>query len=157
MRYFMLDRVIAFTSGKRASAIKNVTLAENILHDHHPDQPILPSALVIEAMSQLGAFLIEMSANRPDYIRRAQLIQIDQAEFIASAEPGDQLVLHVYMEEQMEDNAKISARVNRSGEKMAGAKMRFILQTIDSEKIHEQKRYVYKLWTKQLEPRPPIL
>ena len=157
MRYFMIDRITGFTIGESASAIKNVTLSEDILHDHFPDYPVLPGAFVVESIAQLGGFLLEMSLNKPDCIRRALLIQIDHAKFYKPAEPGDQLILHVQMAEQMEDAAKISAKVNISGEKMALAKLTFLMKMIDSQKIHAQRRYFYKLWTRHLDQIPEIL
>ena len=57
MRYFLLDKITAFEPGKRACGIKCVTLTDDILHDHFPDQPLLPGALLLESMSQLGGFL----------------------------------------------------------------------------------------------------
>ncbi len=157
MRYFMIDRITGFTIGESASAIKNVTLSDDILHDHFPDYPVLPGAFVVESMAQLGGFLLEMSLNKPDCVRRALLVQIDHAKFYKPAEPGDQLALHVQMAEQMEDAAKITARADLSGEKAALAKLTFLMKEVESEKIHEQRRYFYRLWTRKLDHIPEIL
>ena len=157
MRYFMLDRITEFIKGNRASGIKNISLSEDILHDHFPTYPVFPGALVIEAMAQLGGFLFEMSINRPEKIRRALLAQIERAKFHKMAEPGDQLLLQAHMAEQMDDAAKIDIRVNLSEEKIAVAKLTFVLMEIESEKIHEQRRFFYQLWTKHLKPTPEIL
>jgi 3-hydroxyacyl-[acyl-carrier-protein] dehydratase len=32
----------------------------------------------------------------------------------------------------------------------------FMLKTIDSERVHEQRRYLYKLWTRGMEAPPRI-
>ncbi len=157
MRYFMLDRITEFSRGYHASGIKNISLSEDILHDHFPTYPVFPGALVIEAMAQLGGFLFEMSVNRPEKIRRALLAQIERAKFHRMAEPGDQLLLQAQMAEQMDDAVKIDIRADLSKEKIAVAKLTFVLMEIESEKIHEQRRYFYKLWTKYLEPTPEIL
>jgi len=125
MRYFMIDRITDFCRGKSASAIKNVTLSEDILHDHFPDYPIFPGAFVIEAMAQLGGFLLEMSLNRPDCIRRAMLMQIDRVKFHKPAEPGDQLLLRADMAEQMDDAAKVSVSVKLKDEKNGHGKAHF--------------------------------
>ena len=57
MRWFLIDRFIEFQSGRRAKAIKNVTLAEEYLHDHFPGYLVLPNSLVIEGMGQTAMFL----------------------------------------------------------------------------------------------------
>ena len=33
----------------------------------------------------------------------------------------------------------------------------FVMKEIDSERVHEQRRYLYGLWTRDLEPKPVIL
>ena len=153
----MLDRIVEFNKGENATAIKNVTLSEDILHDHFPGYPVFPGALVIEAMAQLGGFLIEMSINRPESIWRALLAQVDKAKFHRPAEPGEQLLIYARMAEQMEEAAKVSIRVDVSGEKMAASKLTFILKRIESESIHQQRRDVYRLWTRHLDQILEIL
>lgn len=157
MRYFMLDRITGFNMGKDATAIKNITLSEDILHDHFPDYPVFPGALIVEAMAQLGGFLLEMSVNCKGNIRRALLAQIDQAKFHDTAEPGDQLIINAVISSQMDDAAKINVKVKRGEDKIATATLTFVLKEIDSERIHKQRRYFYRLWTKKLEAVPEIL
>ena len=150
MRYFMVDRVTEFTKGISASAIKNITLTDDILHDHFPDYPVFPGAMLIEAMAQLGGFLLEMSVNTKKYIRRAVLAQIDKAKFHNPAEPGDQLRLTAELDEQLDDAAKVNITVHCGDTKIANAKLTFVLEPIESDKIHAQRRYFYRLWTKKL-------
>jgi len=145
MRYFMLDRVTEFRKGIRACGIKNITLTEDILHDHFPDYPVFPGAMLIEAMAQLGGFLLEMSVNTKDSIRRALLAQIDKAKFHNLAEPGDQLRLSAELDEQIDDAAKVNLTVQCGDSKIANAKLTFVLKPIESEKIHAQRRYCYRL------------
>lgn len=153
----MIDRVTGLAIGKSASAIKNVTLSDDIIHDHFPDHPIFPGAFVIEAMAQLGGFLLEMSVNTSECVRRALLMQIDRAKFHKSAIPGDRLDIRTELAQQMDDAAKISCEAVIDGEKAATATLTFVLKMIDSEKIHEQRRYFYRLWTKHLDGVPEIL
>src|ERR687898_46307 len=58
MRWFWIDRFIEFESGKTAKAIKNVTLAEEHLHDHYPGFPVMPGSLMLEGMAQTGGILL---------------------------------------------------------------------------------------------------
>jgi len=156
MRYFMLDRVTEFTKGISACGIKNITLTDDILHDHFPDYPVFPGAMLIEAMAQLGGFLLEMSVNTKDSIRRALLAQIDKAKFHNLAEPGDQLLLSAELDERIDDAAKVNITVHCGDTKIANAKLTFVLKPIESEKIHAQRRYCYRLWTKKLIPAQEI-
>ncbi len=130
MRYFLLDRIMEFQVNESAVGIKNITLSEDIFQDHFPEHPVFPGAMLIEAMAQLGGFLLEMSVNKPNNIRRALLAQVDKAKFHRMAEPGEQLVIYGQMAEQMEDAAKINIRVENKGEKSASAKLTFVLKSI---------------------------
>ena len=55
MRWYWIDRFIEFESGRYAKAIKNVSLAEDYLHDHFPKFPVFPNSLVIEGLANRGA------------------------------------------------------------------------------------------------------
>ena len=58
MRWIWIDKCLEFESGKRAVSLKNVTLAEEHLHDHFPGFPIMPECLMIEAMAQTVGILV---------------------------------------------------------------------------------------------------
>ncbi len=157
MRYFMIDRITEFTPGEKACAIKNVTLSDDILHDHFPDYPVLPGALIIEGMAQLCGFLVEMTFNKPGNIRRALLAQVDQAKFYNPVEPGDSMIMTSTLLEMMDDAAKLQVVAMVGDKKAASAKLTFVLKEIDSEKIHKQRKYLYKLWTKYCDLKMEIL
>ena len=50
MRYFLIDKVTELVPGERARGVKNVTLSDETLHDHFPDHPIMPGALILLAL-----------------------------------------------------------------------------------------------------------
>src|SRR4029079_7831143 len=65
MRYYLIDKVTELTAGQSARGVKCVTLTDEVVHDHFPDFPMLPGALIVEAAAQLAGFLLEMTFNRP--------------------------------------------------------------------------------------------
>src|SRR3989475_11767005 len=88
MRFFLIDRVTEIVPGHRARGIKTVSLSDEILHDHFPDYPVMPGALVLEAAAQLGGFLAEMSVNKPGApLLRAVLVAVDPAKVYEPAGP----------------------------------------------------------------------
>ena len=90
MRYFLIDKITDLVIGERARGVKNISLTEEVLHDHFPDYPVMPGALIVEAAAQLGGFLVEMTVNREGTPpARAILAQIDRAKFYEAAGPGD--------------------------------------------------------------------
>jgi len=89
MRWIWIDRFEVFEPGKRAVAIKNVTLAEDHLHDHFPGFPIMPASLMIEGMAQTSGILV--GAQR-DFKEKVILAKIGRANFHRIVRPGDQIV-----------------------------------------------------------------
>lgn len=158
MRYFLIDKVTELLVGERARGVKNVTLSDDILHDHFPDFPIMPGALILEAVSQLAGFLLEMTFNQPGKpIVRALLVQVQQAKFYETSGPGDQLEIVVTIDSLLDAAAQVQAKVSVGEKRVARAGLTFVMKPIDSDRIHEQRKYIYTLWTRDLKTRPLIL
>ena len=158
MRYFLIDRVTELILGQRATGLKCVSLTDQVLHDHFPDFPTMPGALIVEAASQLGGFLIEMTVNQEGQpLRRALLAQIELAKFHQRVGPGSTLEIHATIAEMRDPSVQLVIEANVANQIVARAKLMFILQAIDSERIHQQRRYVYELWTHDLGLTIPIL
>ncbi len=88
MRWFWIDRFLEFERGKRAVAIKNITLAEDYLHDYMPGRPIFPNSLVVEGIAQTGGLL---AAEVRGFRDRVVLAKVVKAQFHQLARPGDTL------------------------------------------------------------------
>ena len=64
MRWIWIDRVVELVPRERLVAIKNVSLAEDHLHDHfaaegsRPAMPVMPASLIIEGMAQTAGILV---------------------------------------------------------------------------------------------------
>ena len=91
MRWFWIDRYEEFVRGTRAVAIKNVSLAEEHLHDHFPGAALMPNSLVVEGMAQTAGLLVAESIA---FNRRVVLAKVAAAEFHFDALPGDTIRFH---------------------------------------------------------------
>ena len=108
MRWIWIDRFIEFVPHQRATAVKNISLAEEHLHDHWEPFPIMPSSLMIEGMAQTGGILVGQAR---DFKEKVVLAKIVKAVFDGVALPGDQLKYQAVIENVAPEAASIKGTV----------------------------------------------
>jgi 3-hydroxyacyl-[acyl-carrier-protein] dehydratase len=113
MRWYWIDRFIEFESGRRAKAVKNVTLAEDHLHDHFPGYPLMPNSLVIEGVAQTGGLLVCESTG---FQEKVVLAKLSKAKFYSDARPGDTLTYSVVVDDIRQDGAMVTATSHKNEE-----------------------------------------
>ncbi len=86
MRWIWIDRFVEFVSGSHAKALKNVSLAEEHLHDHYPHFAVMPGSLMLEGMAQTGGILLGEANN---YREIVILAKVPKITFHSWAIPGD--------------------------------------------------------------------
>lgn len=122
MHWCWIDRFIEFDRGRRAKAVKSVSLTEEYLHDHFPGYPVMPKSLVIEGLAQTGGLLIcEFS----DFTERVVLAKIPKARFLSEVVPGDQLVYTTTVEYIKQGGAMVTATSHRDGHLQAEMEILF--------------------------------
>ncbi|MEQ1877872.1 MAG: 3-hydroxyacyl-ACP dehydratase FabZ family protein [Bdellovibrionia bacterium] len=156
MRYYLIDSVTSVEIGKSATGVKCISLTDNVLHDHFPDVPILPGALITEGMAQLAGFLLECTFNKnPDTpALRAMLVQIDKMKFYKFSGPGDRLEYRIKIDQKIEDGARVSAEAYCEGERRVAGALTFSMVDPKSQKITQQRMDIYKIWTRNLSEVP---
>ena len=108
MRWIWIDKFLEFKSGKRAVALKNVTLAEEHLHDHFPGFPMMPECLMIEAMAQTAGILVGEARN---FEEKVILAKIKKCIFHHYVRPGDTITLHAEIESIAPEAASTAGKI----------------------------------------------
>jgi len=127
--FLMVDRVIEMEPGKHAVGIKNVTVNEEFFTGHYPGQPIMPGALIIEAMAQLGGLLLSQELEHTGKV--AVLLSLDKVKFRRPVTPGDQLVLEAFARRVKSRTGHVQC-VARVGDEMAAeADIKFMMVDAD--------------------------
>jgi 3-hydroxyacyl-[acyl-carrier-protein] dehydratase len=93
MRWMWIDRILELEPAKRMVAIKNVSLAEEHLHDHFeadasqnlPPAPIMPASLMIEGMAQTAGVLVGHAGG---FKEKVVLAKVSRAEIDFDVTPG---------------------------------------------------------------------
>lgn len=109
MRWFWIDRFTEFKSGSHATAIKNVTLAEDHLHDHLPGFPVMPASLLLEGMAQTGGILLG-ECNQFQHI--VILAKVPRMTFHSWACPGDTLLYSAKLVEARDEGGMVEVKAH---------------------------------------------
>jgi 3-hydroxyacyl-[acyl-carrier-protein] dehydratase len=123
MRFVLIDRILEVKTGESLVALKNLSLAEEYLADHFPGFPVMPGVLMLEALTQAGAWLIRESE---DFAH--SIIVLKQAKTIkygSFVEPGRQLQIRVEMVARGERDWSFKGVGSIDGQEMV--KGRFVL------------------------------
>ncbi len=141
MRWIWIDKFIEFHSGKNAVAIKNVTLAEEHLHDHFPGFPVMPETLMIEAMAQTAGILVGEAKN---FKEKVILAKIKKAVFFDYVKPGDTIKLQAEIESITPEAASTAGRISCSEKLIAEIDLMFshIDQNLAGKKF-PQENFVF--------------
>ncbi len=113
MRWFWIDRFTEFVSGKRASAIKCISMVENHMDGYCPGAPHHPHSLIIEGVAQTGGLLVSETEH---FEARVVLAKVSRASFFRIVEPGDVIEFKVELLNRQGAGAIVEAKTFVGGE-----------------------------------------
>jgi 3-hydroxyacyl-[acyl-carrier-protein] dehydratase len=143
MRWIWIDRFVEFESGRRARAIKNVTLAEDHLHDHFYGYPMMPNSLILEGLAQTGGILV---GEQSKFEAKVVLAKVAKVVFHFPAVPGDTLVYTATVETFNSGGAKVSATSAINDRLQAEAEIMFAhLSDEQAGDLFDQKNFVFTM------------
>jgi 3-hydroxyacyl-[acyl-carrier-protein] dehydratase len=128
----LVDRVLDWESGKKITALKNVTVNEEFFNGHFPNKPVMPGVLMIEALAQAAALLSFLTEDRkPDANTVVYFLGIDNARFKRPVGPGDQLKLEVEIIRRARGIWKYRAVATVDGQLAVEGDLMCTMRTID--------------------------
>ena len=122
MRWIWIDKFTEFTSRQSATAIKNVSLAEEHLHDLYPAFPIVPHSLIVEGMAQTAGILVGEARN---FEEKVVLAKISKAVFHRLVRPGETIEFTARIEQLNEQGASIAGTVKVGSDRVAEIELMF--------------------------------
>jgi 3-hydroxyacyl-[acyl-carrier-protein] dehydratase len=111
----MVDRVMELEPGRRAVAVKAVSLEDFFLEGHFPHDPCVPEALIVEALAQTGG--IALLSAKDDGM--GVLVKVEEMQFHKTIRPGAQLTLFADVEFSFGEMAKVRVKAEAGGETVA--------------------------------------
>ncbi|MDD5044791.1 MAG: 3-hydroxyacyl-ACP dehydratase FabZ [Candidatus Omnitrophica bacterium] len=124
--FLMIDRVTELEPGKKIVALKNVSANDDFIKGHFPGNPIMPGALIIEAMAQAAIILFHSpdepsSAKKPTYYLSSVKVR-----FLHPVLPGDQIEIVIEPVKVITQAAIVNAEARVKGQKVAGGEISFM-------------------------------
>ena len=118
MRWMWIDRIIELVPRERLVALKNVSMAEEHLHDHFPADPerglpalpIMPACFIIEGMAQSAGILV---GHAQGFKEKVILAKINRVELDEDVLPGATLRYTASIERMDEMGASTRGLVER--------------------------------------------
>jgi 3-hydroxyacyl-[acyl-carrier-protein] dehydratase len=121
MRFTLLDRITHLEPGKSIEAVKNLSLSEEYLADHFPLFPVMPGVLMLEAMTQCGAWLVRASE---DFVHSmvvlAEARAVKYADFVR---PGQVLTVSAEIISHDAHETKLKAQGSVNGNVSVSARL----------------------------------
>lgn len=124
--FLMVDRILEMTPGKQAVGIKALGLNEPYFVGHFPGNPIMPGVLQIEAMNQVGAYVL---SEDPKFTGKLAIFAgCNNVKFKRPAVPGDVLFITT---EILDSESRIGSgrgKIEINGQVICEADLTFFIQ-----------------------------
>ncbi len=135
MRFSLIDRIERLEPGVRITAIKALSMAEEYLADHFPGFPVMPGVLMLEAMTQAGAWLVRVTedfAHSIVVLKEARGVKYGQ--FV---EPGQTLQVTAEIVSQTDRETVLKVRGLVNGRVTVNG--RLVLERYDLAETHPEQ------------------
>jgi len=122
MRWIWIDRFLSLEKGKSATAVKYLSLAEDVFAAHFPGFPVMPAPLMLEGLAQTGGILV---GDATDFREKVVLAKIANAAFTDEAFAGQELIYRVEMVSLRSEGSVVSGTVSADGRPIGSAEIQF--------------------------------
>ena len=149
MRFHLIDRIEEVHYNSSITAIKCVSLSDDVFDEHFPGHPVYPGSLVIESLAQLGGSFFELIMKHEGKpVQRSVLSMVNRIKFRRPVFPGDRMLLRADMVSRHDSFGVVSVRAEVDGEVCADGELTFTFLDIQDETLHKSRLELYKICMK---------
>jgi 3-hydroxyacyl-[acyl-carrier-protein] dehydratase len=134
MRFSLIDRITELEPGTRIKATKALTMAEEYLADHFPQFPVMPGVLMLEALTQAGAWLVRASEDFAHSI--VVLKQVNHVKYAQFVQPGQTLSVSAELINLGSTEARLKAHGTMGGRLIVGARLTLACYNLADSRPH---------------------
>jgi 3-hydroxyacyl-[acyl-carrier-protein] dehydratase len=128
MRYVLIDRITSLEAGRALTAVKNVSLSDDLVTRLGPGVSALRPSMVLEAMAQAAGLLAVASAPVP---AQPVLAKVQPFTAFAPAVAGDRIELCAELQDLRAEGAKTRVMATVDGRPIAEATIYLALIPLD--------------------------
>lgn len=126
--FLLVDRVTDFVPGVRIAGTKRFSSGDEVAQGNFPESPIIPTGILLEVVTQLGAVLV---LERPEMKNKiAMILQIPSAHVIEPVQPGDSLRVEAEVLKLRESFGELRGAIYRDKKLVAEGQMRFAIANV---------------------------
>lgn len=122
MRWFWIDRFEEFHAGRRAKAVKCVSLVEEYIDEYFSGYPVMTPTFVLEGFAQMGGLLV---GQRSDFLANIVLAKVSGVKVHFYARPGDTLHYSVEVQNLTADGGFVVGQSHVNGQLQVEAELTF--------------------------------
>jgi 3-hydroxyacyl-[acyl-carrier-protein] dehydratase len=124
--------------------VKNITLAEDHLHDHYPGFPVMPGSLMLEGMAQTGGILL---GEKNQFKHIVILAKVPQITFHTWACPGETLIYTAKLVDARDEGGTVECQAHVGDRLVAEAEIMFahLNQSDPQYATFDQKNFVFSM------------
>ncbi len=156
MRFILIDKIVTLEEGRKLTAVKSVSLAEEYLGDHFPTFPVLPGVLLLEGLVESAGWLVRKTESfAHSMVLLAEARNVKYKSFLA---PGSQIEYTVEAKAIEESRSSFAGCGVADGQEIVEARFGLrhfnladrnpALAAVDAQ-IVEQMKNRYKLLSQQ--------
>ncbi len=121
--FLMVDRIVDFDGGLKATGVKAVTINEPYFQGHFPGHPVMPGVLQLEAMAQVASIVMMRRTENDGKI--GYFMSADEVKFRKPVVPGDTLFIECELTSAKKRLGKAACRCLVNGEVVSEAILLF--------------------------------
>jgi 3-hydroxyacyl-[acyl-carrier-protein] dehydratase len=155
MRFHLLDRIEEVRYNDYITAVKCVSLSDDVFDEHFPGHPVYPGSLIIEGLAQLGGSFFELIMKREGKpALRSVLSIVNRMKFRRPVFPGDRMLLRADMVSFRDEFGVVRVQSEVDGEVCAEGELTFTFMDIQDESLHGSRLDLYKICMKNTRELP---
>jgi 3-hydroxyacyl-[acyl-carrier-protein] dehydratase len=145
VRYYLLDRIEEIRYGDYLTAVKCISLSDDIFDEHFPGHPIFPGCLIQEGLAQAAGTLFELSmtaAKKPPLC--CILSIVNRMKFRAPAYPGDRLLYRATIVAQREESGVAAVSAEIDGAVCAEGELTFTFADMSNPLLEANRKILHE-------------